>query len=232
MAIQCIIVDDEPLAIQILEQYSEKIQGLSVVSTFRNPLEAFEFLQTSEVDLVFLDIQMPLLTGIDIVKSLEKVPGVIFTTAFRDYAIEGFELEAIDYLLKPITFPRFFKAVNKFRKIDDQIIENAGSDSFEEEHLYVNENKRFVKVRFKDILYIESLKDYIRINTVQDPILTKEKISDFEEKLPASFLRIHRSFIVNKNRITAFTAKDVEIGEKEIPIGGNYKDGVVSALKS
>ena len=234
MSIKCLIIDDEPLAIQIIKAHVEQVPDLELVASFQNPLEAFELLKTTAVDLIFLDIHMPLLTGIDFVKSLQHPPKVIFTTAFRDYAIESYELDIVDYLLKPVTFSRFFKAINKFNSL---ILAPVASPSLSEnvdlnnDHLYVNINKKFVKVPFNEILYVESIKDYIRIHTPDQPIVTKDRISEFAKKLPSGFLRIHRSFIVNVSKISAFTAVDVEIGETEVPIGESYKREVMACLK-
>ncbi len=233
MSIKCIIIDDEPLAIQIIEQHLEKIPDLVLTASFQNPLEAFELLKTTKVDLLFLDIQMPLLTGIDFIKALDNPPAVVFTTAYRDYAIESYELNIVDYLLKPISFKRFFKAINKFRKLAQiQVSNNLPEEvSPTNDHIYVNSNKKYVKVLFGHITYVESLKDYIRIHTSDDTIITKDKISEFEKKLPGQFLRIHRSYLVNVSKISAFTAKDVEIGSAEIPIGDSYKKEVLLHLK-
>lgn len=233
--ITCIIVDDEPLAIQIIEQHLCQINDLELIGTFQNPLEAFSFLQANSVDLVFLDIQMPLLTGIDLVKSLPNAPKVIFTTAHRNYAIESYELDVVDYLLKPVTFIRFFKAINKLRALQElptSTMETSSSSSaISHDHIYVNANKKYIKVLFHEIHYVESLKDYIRIHTDDQPIITKDRISEFEKKLPDNFLRIHRSFIVNTSKISAFTSKDVEIDVQEIPIGESYKKEVLVFLK-
>jgi len=228
-AIRCLIIDDEPLAVDLIRSHIAQISRLELVSSFHNALEAFTFLKANSVDLIFLDIQMPVLTGIDFVKSLPSKPAIIFTTAYRDYAAESYELDVIDYLVKPITFIRFFKAVNKFMdgfnasKQHSLIPTPVMGD-----HIYVNANKKHIKVAFNEI---ESLKDYLRIHTEEKSIITKDKISDFEKKLPSAFLRIHRSFIVNTAKITAFTAQDVEIGLKEIPIGRSYKEIVQDRLK-
>lgn len=235
--IKCIIVDDEPLAIKLITRHVNELPGLTLVDSFQNPLKAFDLLKKESIDLIFLDIQMPVLTGIDFVKSLPNPPGIIFTTAFRNYAVESYELNVVDYLVKPITFTRFLKSVNKF--IDQQSVPAIpptvpNSPLFSNKttnHLYVNSNKKHIKVDFDQILFVESIKDYVRIHTSQKNIITKDKISDFEKKLPNNFLRIHRSFIVNTDRITAFTAHDVEIEEREIPIGGSYKVEVMERLK-
>lgn len=226
-------MDDEPLAIQIIEQHLSQISDVELLATFQNPVEAFEFLKSNTVDLLFLDIQMPLLTGIDLIKSLQPAPRVIFTTAYRNYAIESYELDIVDYLLKPITFMRFFRAINKYKNLAQLPISTEPQQVSEpvNDHLYVNANKKFIKVLFDQIIFVESIKDYVRIHTEKSEIVTKDRISEFEHKLPHGFLRIHRSFIVNTAKVTAFTSKDVEIEEKEIPIGESYKKEVMSYLK-
>jgi DNA-binding LytR/AlgR family response regulator len=231
---KCVIIDDEPLAVELIKDHVSKFSNLEVVATCNNALQGFEVLKSQEVDLIFLDIQMPMLTGIEFLKSLSNPPKVIFTTAYREYALESYELEVVDYLLKPISFDRFFKAVNKYFKVIETssvtiIAESKLDDSTR--HIYVNMNKKHYKILFTDILYAESLKDYVRIHTIDATIITKDKISDFEKKLPSFFLRTHRSYIVNSEKITAFTVQDIEIGDIEIPIGISYKKGVLEVLK-
>jgi len=233
--ITCVIVDDEPLAIKLIETHIAQIPQLEVIDTCQNPMEAFEILKKEPIDLLFLDVQMPLMTGIDFVKSLQHPPSIIFTTAYREYAVESYELQIVDYLLKPISFTRFFKAINKYldnrgKSKTPSKGEEATSDS--PDFIFVNANKRHIKVLFDEILYIESIKDYIRIHTKDQRIVTKDKISEFAQKLSSNFLRVHRSFIVNTQQISAFTAHDIEIGEVEIPIGGSYKQRVFEVLKS
>ncbi|NAS13972.1 LytR/AlgR family response regulator transcription factor [Poritiphilus flavus] len=233
MPVKCMIIDDEPLAIQVIAQHLEKIEDLELKGSFQKPLDAFEMLKTQQIDLIFLDIQMPLLSGIDLIKSLPDPPAVIFTTAHRDYALESYELNIVDYLLKPISFTRFFRAVNKYRKIaripDPKVLPKETEPV--NDHIYVNANKKYVKVLFKEITHVESIKDYIRIHTTGTSIITKDKISEFERKLPDQFLRVHRSYIVNTTKISAFTAKDIEIGRTEVPIGDSYKKAILSILK-
>jgi len=233
--IKCLIVDDEPLAIKLIEGHIEQIPGLELIASYKNALEAFESLKTTPVDVIFLDIHMPVLTGIDFVKSLQSPPGIIFTTAYRNYAAESYELNVIDYLIKPITFTRFFKAVAKFSNQHRQSIKSIEPIVVSElpsEYIYVNSNKKHIKVEFEQILYVESIKDYVRIHTSEKSITTKDKISDFEKKLPPTFLRVHRSFIVNTNKITAFTKQDVEINEREIPIGRSYKEAILKRFEN
>ena len=236
MKTRCLIVDDEPLAIQLLEAHIAQVSMLEVVGTANNALEALEALKTVQIDLVFLDIQMPMLTGVEFLKSLAQPPKVIFTTAYREYAMEGYELNIVDYLLKPITFERFFKAINKYldsrTPTPSQAVETPQAiKEADSGHLFINVNKKHIKVAFQDILYIESLKDYIKIHLPGQSLMTKEKISEFNQSLPDHFLRVHRSFIVNAKKVTAFTAQDVEIGDIEIPIGVSYKQAVLEGLK-
>jgi DNA-binding LytR/AlgR family response regulator len=227
---KCIIVDDEPLAIEILESYVARIEELELTGTFRNAIAAFSFVQQNPVDLIFLDIEMPKLSGIEFLKTLKNPPKVIITTAYRDYAIEGFELEVVDYLLKPIPFERFLKSVGKVlhSRIEAPAASQAAAqDSF----IYFKVDKKMVKTRIADILYIESIKDYVKVRTADKEIITQQKISYLDESLPRQqFLRIHRSFIVNLDRIDAYTATDVEISKFKVPIGRNYKSDVMKVL--
>lgn len=227
---KCIIVDDEPLAIEILESYVARVDELELVGTFRNAIAAFTFVQQNAVDLIFLDIEMPKLSGIDFLKTLKHRPKVIITTAYRDYAIEGFELEVIDYLLKPIPFERFLKSVGKVLSSGMQPIAapaTVAQDSF----IYFKVDKKMVKTKIADILYIESIKDYVKVRTGEKEIITQQKISYLDESLPRTqFLRVHRSFIVNLDRIDAYTATDVEISKFKVPIGRNYKNDVMKVL--
>ncbi len=229
--INCLVVDDEPLAIGLLEKHIQQFSQLNLVDKCWNAVQAFEVLKKESIDLIFLDIQMPGLTGIEFVKSLKNPPAVIFTTAYRDYAVESYELDVVDYLLKPITIDRFVKSVDKFlekRGGPSTIPSSPVSD--DDPFMYVNTNRKHIKVVFSEILYIESIKDYIRIYLKDQDITTKYKISEFEELLPDLFLRVHRSFIVNTSKIDAFTTHNVEIDRKEIPIGISYKKEVMRFL--
>lgn len=228
----CIIVDDEPLAIEILESYVSKIEHLKLEGSFRNAVSAFAFLQQHAVDLIFLDIQMPKLSGIDFLKSLKNRPKVIFTTAYRDYALEGFELEIADYLLKPIPFERFLKAVGKVMPSPQPTTPaNLAKAEVTEDYVFFKVDKKMVKTKMSDILYIESIKDYVKVRTHEKEIITQQKISYLEESLPKElFLRIHRSFIVNRDKIDAYSATDIEMGKFHIPIGRNYKNDVIKDL--
>ncbi len=231
--IKCIIVDDEPLAINIIKRYIEKIEVLQLVDTFENALDAFESLKSKDIDLIFLDINMPIMSGIEFVNALHDPPGIIFTTAHRDYAVESYELNVIDYLLKPISFTRFFQSVDKFlalRTTESKVVSVQESGKKGDHFMFVNSNKKNIKIIFDNITHIESIKDYIKIHLKEKTIVTKEKISDFDEILPSQFLRIHRSFIINKDKITAFSSTQIELDKVSLPIGQSYKREVMSLL--
>lgn len=240
--INVIIVDDEPLAQDVLETYIEKLPDLNLVKKCSNALEANDALKTSNIDLMFLDIQMPQLTGIDFLKTLTNPPIVIFTTAYPNYAIEGFELNALDYLLKPISLDRFMKAVNKAteqlelqNKLKEVPAENSKSAEEEKDFTFVKADKKLVKVNYRDIIYIEGLKDYVIIRQDADRVITLQTMKSLESKLPNDhFKRIHRSFIVNLDRINAIVGNMVEVIEKgkpkHLPIGKNYRDELLEII--
>lgn len=221
MQYKCIIVDDEPPAIKILTTYVETMPQFQVAGTCNNAFEAIQVLNTEKIDLIFLDIHMPKLIGTELIKALQHPPKVIFTTAHKDFAIEAFELDAIDYLLKPISFERFVKAVNKFCHVTnlDTVVEDLNQG-----FVYFRADRKMVKVFLDDIRYIESLKDYIVIHRdTDDDIKIKMPLGHVETMLPNHlFMRVHRSFIIAINKITAFTKSDIEVGKTEIPIGRSY----------
>lgn len=231
MALKCLLVDDEPLAIRLLENHIAKIDALEVVSTCNSAIKAFEKLNTEQIDVLFLDIKMPNLTGIDFLKTLKNPPKTILTTAYRDYATESYDLEVIDYLLKPITFERFLKAINKLLRVEQPIISNQYNEQ-NDEFIFVKSGTKHHKIIINDILYIESLKDYIKIHLEGDKrIVSKYKISNIEAELKEkSFLRVHRSYLLNTKKITAFTVNDIEIETTELPIGISYRDTVLEFL--
>lgn len=231
MNYKCIVVDDEELARKLIETHLSQVEGFELIASCGSALEAHKVLQNEKVDLMFLDIEMPGLKGTEFIESLSIKPKVIFTTAYRNYAIQGFELNAIDYLLKPIVFNRFFKAIEKFLASVSNKHTNPVNKIVETDYIYIKRSKKNIKIELNKISYIESMKDYIKIHLTDNTIVTKQSLSSFEEKLDERFLRIHRSFIVNTNKITAFTAADVEIGLVELPIGDSYKAFVNSKLK-
>lgn len=237
MNLRCLIVDDEPLAIELISSFIQKNPALTIVAKCNNALKAAEILKQEEIDLMFLDIQMPQLTGFELLRQLEKRPATIITTAYRDYAFEGYELDVVDFLLKPIFFDRFTIAVNKVlaRKgiLNEQKPEVSQENAFEHAYMYFKVDREMVKVFLKDILWIESMKDYVKIKTTnQGQLVTYQRISYLEEKLPEShFLRIHRSFIANRQHITAFNSAGVTVNNKSLPIGRLYKNQVVRELQ-
>jgi DNA-binding LytR/AlgR family response regulator len=225
MNLKCLLVDDEPPALKVLATYLENMDNLELVGTCSNAFEAMQMLKDHPVDVLFLDIKMPRLLGTEFVRTLRNPPKVIFTTAHKDYALEGFELDAVDYLLKPFSFERFVRAVNKLTTGNDQLAGEPAAETQNEVFLYFRMDRKMVKVELKEISYIESLKDYSRIVlTKQKPLIVKKPIGSIEQLLPAHrFLRIHRSFIIAIDKITAFTQNDIEIGDQEIPIGKLYR---------
>jgi DNA-binding LytR/AlgR family response regulator len=223
---RCLLVDDEPLAIEVLEKHIETVDQLEVVGKCNNAFKAMEFLQKNPVDLMFLDIQMPKLTGTSFVRTLQNPPKVIFTTAYKEFAIDAFELDAVDYLLKPISLERFLRAVNKLTQTTYTHPEEMPAvQELSPGFIYFRADRKMIKLFYDEILYIESIKDYIKIfRDGNSPLLVKQSITATEEMLPPHlFLRIHRSYIVSVNKITAFTNNDVEIEKIEIPIGRMYK---------
>ncbi|MCK8524290.1 LytTR family DNA-binding domain-containing protein [Aquimarina sp. D1M17] len=223
---KCIIVDDEELARNLIKNHLNQLDDFEIFASCETAIEASKIIQQQSVDLLFLDIEMPVLRGTEFLKNLIHKPKVIFTTAYRDYAIEGFELNAVDYLLKPITFGRFLKAIEKFLALQDnnRLQTNVLESSIKPDFIFIRKDRKQVKVFFNDILYIESIKDYIRIHLPDDNYVTKHSITTFLELLDDRFLRTHRSYIVNKDKVTAYTKHDVEIGKTEIPIGDSFRD--------
>jgi DNA-binding LytR/AlgR family response regulator len=236
--IRCLLIDDEPLAREILKQHISQVEALELSGICSNALEAISFLQEHQVDLLFLDIQMPQLLGTNFIRTLKKPPKVIFTTAYRKYALEGFELDAVDYILKPISFERFLKAVNKILQ-SDLASQNAAPMAKENvtelpnSFLYFRVDRKMVKVLLNEILFIEGLKDYIKIVTNSKIIVTKYVLSTLDQVLPSDeFLRIHKSFIIAINKIDSFNADCIEIAKHELPIGRLFKHDVNKVLNT
>lgn len=246
VSIRCLIVDDEPPARDILRRYISEMPMLELTGECGNAMEALNILQHRPVDLLFLDVRMPQLKGTELVKILKNPPKVIFTTAHADYALEGYELDVVDYLLKPIQFDRWVKAVSKAFQTVWPPAGSAGSvaspgglasaagpyeagrnDSF----VYFRMDRKMVKVMLQDILYVESMKDYVKVHTADEVIITKQSISSVEAMLPEqSFIRTHRSYIVNIDKIRSYTHELIEIGKVEIPIGKLFRNGVRKVL--
>jgi len=225
--LKCLIIDDEPLAQDVIENYLKNVDYVELVAKCDHALSALSFIKKQKIDLIFLDISMPFISGIDFIKTLPNPPAIILTTAHKEFAVESYELNVLDYLLKPISFERFLKAVNKLENRESsKLVKPAVDDSESDTFIYVKSEKKNVKILLKEILFIESLKDYIKIQTSTKSIVTQVPISAIEQRLPDGFLRIHRSFIVAKDKITAFTQHDFEIGKYQIPIGRNYKAAI------
>lgn len=230
--IKTLIIDDEPLALDILETFVERIPDLELVGRCDNAIDANEIIQKEDIDLVFLDIQMPQMTGIELIKSLPHPPKFVFTTAYTEYAIDGFELDALDYLVKPIAFDRFLKAVNKYKESNESKQHSNADDFF-----FVKADKKLIKVHFNEILYIEGLKDYVIIKKESGRVIALQTMKSLESKLPSNlFMRVHRSYIVNIDKIKAIVGNTIEIVEsgqaKHIPIGKNYKDDLIAIVES
>lgn len=231
--IKCIIVDDEPVAREIINSFVVKVNDLELVKVCKNASEAMTVLNKESIDLLFLDINMPEISGLSLAKSVRNTTKIIFTTAYREYAIEGFDLQAVDYLLKPISFDRFLQAIQKYfnlhvSKEKTNVLVNSEKKS---DFIFVRSDRKMVKVRFDEINYIESLSDYIKIHTKESILVTRETISNIQSKLPKSqFLRTHRSFVVSLQSINSYTNEFVELDKKAIPISRSYKEEVLKKL--
>ena len=237
MKTKCLIVDDEPLARDLMRSHINKLENFQIVAECGDAMKALYELRSHPVDLMFMDIQMPQITGVEFLRTLRNPPKVIITTAYREYAVEGFELDVVDFLLKPITFERFLKAVNKYYQSGPgeplKTLENLQvNSSSDEEFIYVKENKKVIKLHLSEILYIEGLSEYVQIHTENRKIVTKNSMNNMAAKLPEpGFLRIHKSFIVSLAKIEAFTSTTIEIPGKKLPIGRSYKNAVIEALQ-
>lgn len=227
------IVDDEPLAIKVIENHLKKVSELEVVATCTSAITAYEIIQKQDIDLIFLDIQMPELSGIEFIRSLEQPPKIIFTTAHRDYALEGFELDVVDYLLKPVSLPRLLRALDKYRRLTVEAASPSGPEHANTRMLTVRSNRQTIRLAVEDILYIESLSDYVKIYTSDQTIVSKDRISHLTEKLSAyGFIRIHRSFLVAQSKISSYNSELVYIQGKALPISRSYKHAVKTQLGS
>ncbi len=230
MKYSCIIIDDEPIAIEVIEKHLERVEEIKFMDGFTDPLKAIRCINTSKPDLIFLDIEMPVLTGFDLLKTLTYKPSVILTTAHRDYAVEAFNFHVLDYLLKPVSFERIMVALEQFfLKKSNKLPENTKAEK--PGMMIVKADKKFHKVFFRDILYIESMDDFIRLHFHQSKLDIYDRLVHMEKKLPASiFLRIHRSIIVNTLIIKSFSTSEVYLDKARLPIGKNYREYVFQVL--
>jgi len=234
MKIRCLLIDDEPPALKVLESHITQIGGLEIVGACRNAVEAIEVLHSKTVDVMFVDIKMPKILGTEFLRSLSHPPKVIFVTAYRDYAVEGFELDAVDYLVKPVSFERFLKAVNRLRRsadpqpADKQELYSPNPDAF----VYLKCDRTMQKIVLNDILFIESCKDYVKLNFINSKyLLVKQPIGAIESLLCGhKFLRVHRSYIVSLNKISGYNTTTVKLSTTDIPIGRLYKQSVINQL--
>jgi DNA-binding LytR/AlgR family response regulator len=229
--LQCLIVEDEPIAAEILEDYIQQVPFLHLSAICTDALYAMEKLKAETIHVLFLDIHLPKLKGLDFLRTLSHPPQTILTTAYHEYALDAFEEGVVDYLMKPIAFPRFLKAVNKLdRKVEGAIPPSAPSTG--KAFHFFNVNKRQVKVFFDEVLYLESLKDYTRIVTPHAQLVTRGQVGEMERLFrPHGFLRIHRSYLINLNQIKSYAATGIEVEGKELPIGRSYKELVAKQLE-
>ncbi len=236
MRIKCLVIDDEPPARELLTNYIARLENLQLEAQCANALEAYEILQVQEIDLIFLDIKMPELSGLDFIKTLHHRPKIVITTAYREYAVEGFELDVLDYLVKPISFERFLKALSKYNQQAALPNPSAGIPEADQPidgmYMYFKVNREMVRIYLRDILYIESIKDYIKIITPQKTYVTHERISFMEEKLPEKcFIRVHKSYIVSLQKISSFGGDLMKIDSHSIPVGRHFKRKVQEVVK-
>lgn len=231
--IKCVIIDDEPLAGKLMASYVEKVENLELVANFTNAFEAWSLLQKEEIDLVFLDIQMPELNGVQLAKLLGDRIQVIFTTAYPDYAVEGFELKALDYLVKPIRLQRFLEAVNRFQKSESQALPIATLPPPGPNYIFVKTEYRYQKIDLADILFLKGMGDYVSIHTHNGRIMTLENMKSFAAKLPNErFIRVHKSYLISLEKVEFVERNRVKIGEELIPVGATYQADFFARLKS
>ncbi|MCC6684940.1 MAG: response regulator transcription factor [Bacteroidia bacterium] len=224
MKLKCLIVDDEPLALDVLENFIKRTPDLELVGRCENAMQAIQTLKEKQVDLLFTDIEMPEFNGIELVKSLNTKPLIIFTTAHPEYAVQGYELDIVDYLLKPIAFDRFVKSVNKASELMNfKKGESSGKDQLD--YIFIKSEQKYIKVNFSDILYIEALADYVKVHTPEKRIITLQTMKNLEDKLPSEqFVRVHRSFIIALDKINSISGNVIYMNKDEVPIGKNFRE--------
>lgn len=231
MKIKCILVDDEPLAVKVLQNYFSNFSEFEVVATFNNSLEALDFINSNSLDAVFLDINMPVMTGFELISLMEKKPKVIITTAFREFAAESYDLEVLDYLVKPIPLPRFIKCINKitaeFSLKNNLKIEPVRTDS----HIFIKVDKKMVKINIDEILFIEGMKEYIKVVTLDKTYITHKSLTSLSEELPPErFIRIHKSYTIAIDKVKFIEGNRIQIHSYALPIGRNYNKDVKSRI--
>ena len=227
---KCVIIDDEPIAIRVIKEHLGKFENIECINGYTNAVDALETIKKENIDLLFLDINMPGISGIEFLKSLTNPPKVIFTTAYRNFAVDAFDLDALDYLVKPISFERFFKAIGKFLSQSKPAMESGNSTNLVKDYIVFKSDKKNYKIKYSDILFIESLDNYVKVHTNDFSIICYERLSGIENELSNDFIRIHRSYIINLSKVDVFTSAFVEIGDRKFTIGRNYKDDVAKRL--
>jgi len=231
--IRCLVVDDEPLAANVIKSYIEKVDILEIVAICSNAVETFNRLNSSKIDLIFLDIKMPQITGMELMRSLTNPPKIILTTAFRDFAVESYEHGVVDYLLKPVSFERFLKAIGKLTLVQQPVSLPVNLEENRQKYIFVKSNKTLVKVALDKILYIEGLKEYLQIVTSSEKIISYLSLAYMIEKLPSDrFIRVHRSYIISIDKIKSYSATEITLPGKTIPIGNHYKQSTLSILEN
>jgi DNA-binding LytR/AlgR family response regulator len=228
MIINCIIIEDEPLAQNLLQDYIEKVDFLSLQKTFNNPIEAIPYLKGNDIDLIFLDIEMPKLSGMDLLDVLENNPKIIFTTAYSSYAVKSYEKNALDYLLKPITFERFLTAVNKFPTVNKEKF--TLDDKTEDNSIFIKSEKNLIRLNYNEIIFIEGLKDYVVFHTGNTKHIVYHTLKKLEEKLPNNFMRAHNSYIINLSKVKKLKDNHIYIIETKIPISNKYRDNILKNI--
>ena len=227
MKIKCLIIDDEQLAIDLMENHLNRIDDFEIINTFTDPLKAYQTIENESIDVIFLDINMPQINGFNFIKNLSIKPLVVFSTAHREYAIKSYEFNVLDYLVKPIKFERLLKTINKIRHNVYNKEAHFHNRSNEDPHIFLRTNRKILKVRIKDILYLESLKDYVRVHTIdQNHIIHSSLTAVTEELKPTGFLRVHNSFTISLPKVDAINGNIIEIDKNKIPIGRKYKENV------
>jgi len=231
MKIKCVIIDDEPLAIKVLLNYFENFSEFEILKTFNNSLEGLEFINSNPVDAVFLDINMPMMTGFELISLLEKKPRIVITTAFREFAAESYDLEVLDYLVKPIPLPRFIKCIHKI-EAEHNLKNNIKVENHRvEPHLFIKVDKKMVKINIDEILFVEGMKEYIKVVTPEKTYITHKSLTSLTEELPADrFIRIHKSYTIALNKVKSIEGNRIQILSHTIPIGRNYSKDVKSKI--
>ena len=232
---KCLIIDDEPLAVKLIRTHLSKLDSFEVSGECKNAFKAIEFLKNEKIDLMFLDINMPEISGLDFLKSIPNPPYTIITTAFREYAIEGYDLDIVDFLLKPISFERFLKAINRYcNRTRSSLLSSANSyDQHEKKYLYIQDGKSIFKLLYEDVDYFEGYGEYVKVITTNKTYLVRETLTEFERKLSEdNFIRLHKSYIVNIRKVTGFSTIHVLLKNVELPIGRIYRDKVMKKLKT